>query len=70
MSPVSETQDYDFMHPVKVAVKIWSFRDDVCRIESQKAMKCVPFTVNVYAYVKCPYLHTQNTLQPCTRIFL
>ena len=27
--------------------QIWNFRDDMCRIESQKAMKCVPFAVNV-----------------------
>ena len=47
MSPVSETQDYDSLQQVKGAVKIWSFRDDVCRIESQKAMKCSPFAVNV-----------------------
>ena len=33
-SPVSETQDY-VGHHVKGAVKSWSFRDDMCRIESQ-----------------------------------
>ena len=48
-----------------VLKKIWSFRDDVCRIESQKAVKSVPFAVNVYAYVKCSSSHAQNTLQPC-----
>ena len=48
MSPVSKTQDSDYLHQVKGAVKVWSFRDDMCRIESQKAMKCVPFAVNVY----------------------
>ena len=42
-----------------------NFRDDVCRIESQKAMKCVLFVVNVYAYVKWSSSHAQNTLQPC-----
>ena len=47
MSPVNETQDYDYLHQVKGAVKIWSFWDDTCRIESQKAMKCVTFAVNV-----------------------
>ena len=47
MLPVSETQDYDCLHRVKGAVIIWSLRDDMCRIESQKAMKCVPFAVNV-----------------------
>ena len=31
----------------KVLVKFGTFRDDVCRIEGQKAMKCVPFAVNV-----------------------
>ncbi len=47
MSPVSETQDSDYLHQVKGAVKIWSFRDDMCRIESQKDMKCVSFDVNI-----------------------
>ena len=47
MSPVNETQDYDYYHQVRGADQIWSFRDDMCRIESQKAMKCVPFAVNV-----------------------
>ncbi len=65
MSPVNETQDYDCLHRVKGAVIIWSLRDDMCRIESQKAMKCVPFAVNVYAYVKCSSSHAQNTLQQC-----
>ena len=36
----------------------------MCRIESQKAMKCVPFAVNVYACVKCSSLHAQITFQP------
>ena len=47
MSPVNETQDYDFLHRVKGTVIIWSLRDDMCRIESQKAMKCVQCVVNV-----------------------
>ena len=47
MLPVSEAQDYDYLHLIKGAVKIWSFRDDMCRIEIQKDMKCVPFAVNV-----------------------
>ena len=47
ISPVSETQDYDYLHYVKGAVKSWSFRDDMCRIESQKYMKCVPFVINI-----------------------
>ena len=45
MSPVIETQDYDYLHRVKGADQIWSFRDDVeLRV---KDMKCVPFAVNV-----------------------
>ena len=44
---------------------IWNFRDDVCRIESQKAVKCVPFAINICIYVKCSSSHAQNTLQPC-----
>ena len=64
MSPVSETQDSDYLHQVKGAVKVWSFRDGMCSIESQKDMKCVPFAINVYAYVKCSSSHAQNTLQP------
>ena len=46
MSPVNETQDYDCLYQVKGAVIIWSLRDDMCRIESQKAMDCVQFAVN------------------------
>ena len=65
MSPVNETQDYDCLHRVKSTVIIWSLRDDICRIESQKSVKCVLFAVNVYAYVKCSSSHAQNTLQPC-----
>ena len=34
-----------------ILVKFGTSRDDVCRIEGQKAMKCVPFAVNVYAYM-------------------
>ena len=30
MSPVNEAKDYDYLHQVKGAVKIWSFRDDMC----------------------------------------
>ena len=33
----------------------------MCRIESQKAMKCVPFALNVCLYVKCSSSHSQNT---------
>ena len=47
MSPVSETQDSDYLLQVKGVVKIWSFRDDMCRIEIQKDVKCVPFDVNI-----------------------
>ena len=70
MSPVSETQDYGYLHLVKGTIKIWSLRDDMCRIESQKAMKCVQFAVNVhvYAYVKCSSSHVQNILQPCHQL--
>ena len=63
MSPVNETQDYDYLHRVKGANQIWSFKDYICKIESQKAMKCVLFAVNVYAYVKCsPRMH--RTMSP------
>ena len=48
MLPVIETQDCDYLHRVKGADQIWSFRDDMCRIESQKAMKCVPFAISVF----------------------
>ena len=47
ISPVSETQDYGYLNQVKGAVIIWTFRIDMCRIESQKSVKCVPFAVNV-----------------------
>ena len=65
MSPVSETQDYGYLNQVKGAAIIWTFRVDMCRIESHKSVKCVPFAVNVYAYLKCSSSHAQNTLQPC-----
>ena len=65
MSPVIETQDYDYSHRVKGAVKIWSFRDDMCRIESQKAMKYVQFAVNAciceMLFFTCTE-HTSTTL--------
>ena len=40
----------------------------MCRIESQKAMKCVPFAVNVYAYVKCSSSRAQITFQLCHQL--
>ena len=46
-SPVNETQEYGYSHQVKGADQIWNFRDDVCRVKSQNAMKCVLFAVNV-----------------------
>ena len=45
--PVSETQDYDYLIQVKGAVIIWTFRVDMCRIESQRGMNSVPFVLNV-----------------------
>ena len=47
MSPVNETQDYDCWHQDKVSDQIWSFRYNMCRIESQRAMKCEPFAIKV-----------------------
>ena len=47
MSPVNETQGYDYYHRNRGTDQIWNLRDDVCRIENQKAMKCVPFAVDV-----------------------
>ena len=44
--PVSETQDYDYLIQVKGPVIIWTFRVDMCRIESQRDMKSVPFAIN------------------------
>ena len=40
------------------------------RIESQKAMKYVPFAVNIYAYVKCysSSSYAQNILQQCCQL--
>ncbi len=35
----------------------------MCRIESLKAIKCVPFAV-MYVYVKCSSSRAPNTLQP------
>ena len=44
----------------------------MCRIESQKAMKCVPFAINVdlYAYMKCSSSHAQNTFQPHCQLLI
>ena len=50
MSSVGKTQDYGYLHLVKRPVKFWSLRDDVCRIESQKDMKCL-------VCHKCMYMH-------------
>ena len=58
MSPVSETQDYDYLHHVKGAVKLWSFRDDIHRIKSQKAIKCGSSAVNGCI---CEMLFNTNT---------
>ena len=44
MSLNNEIQD---QHQVKGNYSIWNFRDDVCGIESPKAMKCVQFAINV-----------------------
>ena len=59
MLPVNESQDYDHYHQVKGADQIWSVRDAMCRIESQKMC-----TMYMHAYVKCSSSHAQNTLQP------
>ncbi len=61
MSPVNETQRYDYQHQNKGSVQVWSFTNDVCRIESQKAMKCVHFAI----HVRSSSSHVQVTLQPC-----
>ena len=43
---------------------MWNFIDDVCRIEIQKAMKRIPFAVNVciceMLFLKCTE-HTSTT---------
>ena len=62
--PVNEGQDCDYQHQDKGTDQIWSFRDDMWIIESQKAMKCVHLTVYV---CKCEMLiltcteHTSTT---------
>ena len=61
MFPVSEAQDYDYMHRVKGADQIWSFRDDTFRIESQKDMKCVPFAVNICICEMHAHPHVHRT---------
>jgi hypothetical protein len=48
-SPVNEIQDYDYYRQDKGTGSIWGFKDYVCRIENQKAVKCVPFAVNAWA---------------------
>ena len=51
----------------KVATdQVWYSRDIVCGIESQKATKSAPITVNARhgSYRKFSYSHVQNMLQP------
>ena len=64
-SPVNESQDYDYKHRDKRTNQIWNFRDDMCRTESQKTMKYVPFAINVciceMLFLTCTE-HTSTTL--------
>ena len=39
MSPVNETQDYDYWHQSKGTDQVWCFMDVVCGIEGQKPVK-------------------------------
>ena len=50
MSPVNETQDYDYWYQNKGTDQVWCFMDAVCGIEGQKAVECVYFAV--YMHVK------------------
>ena len=61
MSPVNQTLKYDYQHETKGGDKIWDFRDNVCRIEGQKAIESVHFA----EHVKCSYSRTHNSPQPC-----
>ena len=56
--PVNETLNYDY-HQDKGTDRIWNCRHAVCRIESQKAMKCVLFTVTLNL------LFTQQRIEEC-----
>ena len=47
LQPHRQSMKLRIMIQVKGADQIWSIRDDMCRTESQKAMKCVPFVINV-----------------------
>ena len=61
MSPVNEIQDYDYYHQIKGNYQIWSFRDELCRIESQKAVKCVQLTVKACTCEMLILMCTQHT---------
>ena len=65
-SPVNGTQEYHYWHEIKSIDQVWDFRDDVCRIESGKFMKCVQLAitdVQYVQYVKCSHSeHTSTTL--------
>ena len=63
-SPVDGTQEYHYWYEIKSTNQVWDFRDDVCRIESGKYMKCVQLAITDIQYVKCSYSYVRNTLQP------
>ena len=46
VSPVNETQDFDYWHQNKGTDQVWCFMDVVCGIEGQKAVECVYFAVH------------------------
>ena len=68
MLPVNKTQKDDHYHQNKSSDQIWSFRDDVCKFESQKAMKCVVYHDIKYLSKAHPHSHVHNTLQPCQQL--
>ena len=57
MSPVDDTQDYDYYHENKGTGRVWSLTDDVCLVKSQKVNERVHFT----ECVKVILTHTEDT---------
>ena len=63
--PDNEIWDYHYYLEVKGNYQVWSIRDDVYRIESPEAKKCVQFAV-MYMYMWIAHSHVilYNTTQP------
>ena len=64
MSPVDDTQVYDYYHENKGTGRVFSFTNGVCGVKSQKAIERVHFT----ECVNLSSSPTQKTPQPCLQV--